>query len=86
MTHDQISALIDGLGDHAKAIADADPQHKADLYAKLGLYLTYEPAKQTVRAEAHLDSRTAWANGLCPRGDTTVKPMVLPADLALRRR
>jgi site-specific DNA recombinase len=86
MTHDQITSIVDHLGDQATAIAGADPARKADLYAKLGLHLTYDPAKQTVRAEAHLSSRTAWENGLCPRGDTTVTPMVLPADLVLRRR
>ncbi|MBC6458471.1 zinc ribbon domain-containing protein [Actinomadura sp. HBU206391] len=60
MTHDQIANLVDQFGDHAQAIAAADPSRKADLYAKLGLRLTYHPGNETVRAEAHLDTRTAW--------------------------
>lgn len=35
--------------------ADAEPQDKADAYKNLGLKLTYDPAKQLVRAEAQLD-------------------------------
>jgi site-specific DNA recombinase len=69
LTSDQITSLVNQLGDHAHAIVAADPVRKADLYAKLGLHLTYHAAQQTVRAEAHLNSRTAWENGLCPRGD-----------------
>jgi hypothetical protein len=33
----------------------AEPQDKADVYRNLGLRLTYDPAKQLVRAEAQLD-------------------------------
>lgn len=36
-------------------------------YTKLGLHLTYHPTQQTMRAEARLRPRTAWANGSCPR-------------------
>lgn len=55
MSEAAIAALVDGLVDHVQAITNADPERKADLYAKLGLYLTYHPAKQEVRAEVHLD-------------------------------
>ena len=61
MTRDQITSLVDHLGDQATAIAGADP------------------AQQTVRAEARLSSRTAWENGLCPRGDTNQFPIYRPA-------
>ena len=69
MSHDQIADLVDRLADHTQAIAAADPDCKAVLYGKLGLRLTYHPAKQTVRAEARLSPRTAWEKGSCPRGD-----------------
>jgi hypothetical protein len=55
MTSQQITELINDLGDTATLLATADPAGKADLYAKLGLHLTYDPAKQTVRAEARLN-------------------------------
>ena len=58
MRREQITDLIDQLGDKAQAVATADPARKADLYGKLGLHLTYHPTQQRVRAEAHLDTRT----------------------------
>ncbi|MFE9650887.1 hypothetical protein ACFYO0_43750 [Streptomyces sp. NPDC006365] len=47
--------MITSLGNIRDALADADPQDKADVYQNLGLRLTYEPGKQLVRAEAQLD-------------------------------
>jgi site-specific DNA recombinase len=55
MTEADIAALVDELLDHVEAITTADPERKADLYTNLGLHLTYDPANQTVRAEARLD-------------------------------
>jgi site-specific DNA recombinase len=55
MSEAAIVALVDGLVDQVEAIRSADPERKADLYAKLGLHLAYDPAKQEVRAEARLD-------------------------------
>jgi hypothetical protein len=55
MTQQQITDLINELGDTATALTTAAPTGKADLYGKLGLHLTYHPGKQTVRAEARLD-------------------------------
>lgn len=71
MSQQQITELIDELGDHTRAIATADPAHKADLYGKLGLHLTYHPAAQTVRAEArlkapHIGRRFVTEGGLEP--------------------
>jgi hypothetical protein len=54
MSETDIAALIDELAHHVEAIATADPETKADLYARLGLHLTYDPTQQTVRAEARL--------------------------------
>jgi site-specific DNA recombinase len=45
MSQQQITDLVAELGDHTQAIATADPTCKADLYGRLGLYLTYHPAK-----------------------------------------
>ena len=56
MTQQQISDLVNELGDTATALASANPVDKADLYGKLGLHLTYHPKNQTVRAEARLNS------------------------------
>lgn len=55
LSRDAIEVLIDELGDHVHALGTADPNSKAEVYAHLGLHLTYHPAHQTVRAEARLD-------------------------------
>ncbi len=41
LTNSQTRALIDALGDIVAALADADPNDKAELYRELGVNLTY---------------------------------------------
>jgi len=43
-----VRALIEGLGDVAQVIADADPARKAVVYADMGLDMTYRPDRDTV--------------------------------------
>ena len=50
MTRDEIAALVAALGDLVQIIRDADPADKADLYAQLGLTMTYRPQKRLVEA------------------------------------
>ena len=50
MTRDELAALVAALGDLVQVIRDADPADKADLYAQLGLILTYRPQKRLVEA------------------------------------
>jgi len=47
--------MITSVGGICDVLADAEPEDKADVYQNLGLKLTYDPAKQLVRAEAQLD-------------------------------
>jgi site-specific DNA recombinase len=56
MTRQQITDLVEGLGDMVTALPDADPDRKADVYRKVGLKLTYHPRDRKVRAEAHFNS------------------------------
>lgn len=82
MTEADIAALTDEIADHTQALASADPAHKADVYGKLGLQLTYQPEQQTVRAEAHLDP-APYGEMVRVRG--RIKP-VLPNHLPPTRR
>jgi site-specific DNA recombinase len=77
MTREEISVMIDQLGDIRTVIADADPDDKARVYQQLGLKLTYQPGKRTTRAEMILDP---WGYRLCPRRDlhTIHPPTTLP--------
>lgn len=45
-------ALIKGLDDVGAVIANAEPKLKAEVYADLGLRLTYRPAESIVSVEA----------------------------------
>ncbi|MBP2329546.1 DNA invertase Pin-like site-specific DNA recombinase [Kibdelosporangium banguiense] len=67
MTREEISMVINQLGDIRSVLTDADPDDKAEVYQRLGLKLTYQPGKRTTRAEVVLDP---WGYGLCPRGDS----------------
>ena len=50
MTRDDIAPIMAALGDLVRIIRDADPADKADLYAQLGLTMTYRPRKRLVVA------------------------------------
>lgn len=50
MTRDDIAPIMAALGDLVRIIRDADPADKADLYAQLGLTMTYRPQKRLVVA------------------------------------
>ena len=50
MTRDEIEAVVTAFGNLARIVQSADPQDKADIYAKLRLTLTYEPQERLVKA------------------------------------
>jgi hypothetical protein len=62
-----MTAIVAALGDLVQVIRDADPADKADLYAQLGLTLTYRPQKRLV--EASVTPSLHVCKSLCPRGD-----------------
>ena len=61
LTEPQIRNIIQALGDLTTVIKEADPVDKARIYSGLALRLTYQPSKQTVRAEVNLDSHAGGA-------------------------
>jgi site-specific DNA recombinase len=52
MGRDEIEAVIRGLGDLFQTLRGAHPANKAEIYGRLGLQLTYDPAKKLVVVEA----------------------------------
>ncbi len=54
MTRDQIESVVAALSDLLAVLRDADPADKAEIYARLGLRLTYQPAKRIVRTEVNM--------------------------------
>jgi site-specific DNA recombinase len=61
LTPDEITALIDDLGDLVITLKDVEPDHKFEVYRALQLKLIYEPETETVRAYVDLDQhRGVW--------------------------
>jgi site-specific DNA recombinase len=44
MSRDEIKAVVTALGNLVRVVQYADPQDRADIYAKLGLTPTYQPS------------------------------------------
>jgi len=65
MPRDRLAALVNGLGNLLDVLASAAPQDKAEVYRKLGLQLTYDPARRVVTVESHLGPG---GSGALPRG------------------
>jgi site-specific DNA recombinase len=60
MTKDQIATIVAELSDLFAVIRHSDPADKAEIYARLGLRLTYKPQNRTIRAEAHIGTDSHW--------------------------
>ncbi|WP_347404795.1 recombinase family protein [Micromonospora sp. WMMD1102] len=54
LTEEEITTIVEELGDLVTAVRDAEPEHKMEVYRSLGLRLTYYPNAQTVRADVDL--------------------------------
>jgi hypothetical protein len=52
MTPQEITAIVTALGDMVKVLADAEPEDKIKIYARLGLKLTYDINANTIEAVA----------------------------------
>jgi len=68
MTDDQISAIADAFASLLDLLRDADPRDKAELYARIGLQMTYRPGPETVIAEVATPAINGVFDG-CPRID-----------------
>jgi site-specific DNA recombinase len=75
---DQLAALINGLGNLLDFLAKAAPEDKAEVYAKLGLRLTYDPSRRVVIAESD-----PWATRQCRRSEANSAHPGVP-DRAVR--
>lgn len=50
MSRDDIAAIVTAIGDLVRMIQETDPADKAEIYARLGLTLTYQPERRLVEA------------------------------------
>jgi site-specific DNA recombinase len=69
MTQEQITALLQQLGDITTALADAHPTDRAEVYRQLGLRPTYHPEQQKVRVQAQAVA-DSYGDKVCVRGST----------------
>jgi hypothetical protein len=51
MSESEIKAIVDRLADLARALQEADPNDKSEVFRQLGLKPTYHPGKETVQAQ-----------------------------------
>jgi hypothetical protein len=66
MTEDQIGKIVDGLGGLLGLLHEADPRDRAEVYARIGLRLTYQPGPETVIAEVASPAIDG-VDDVCPR-------------------
>ncbi|HVA04763.1 MAG TPA: recombinase family protein [Acidimicrobiales bacterium] len=59
MTKEQVRTLVLALHDIASVLATADPKLKAEVYAELGVSVSYDHVQRIVRAEARPTNRCA---------------------------
>ena len=69
MTKQEIAAVVDALTGLMEVLHDAEPADKADIYAALGLRLTYHPGPGPRMATVRLEPGRSCTKGSCPRGD-----------------
>jgi site-specific DNA recombinase len=51
LTEDQIAKIVEGLGGLLALLHNADPLDRTEIYARVGLQMTYRPGTETVIAE-----------------------------------
>ena len=69
MTREEIAAMVTALHDIMNVLNEADQADKTEIYAQLGLTLTYQPEEKKVIARAKpLDAMYVRA---CPRSEPT---------------
>jgi hypothetical protein len=84
ITREEITSLVNALGDLMTVLTEADPADMAEVYQQLGLTLTYDPAAKRVKAEARPESIMYVRE--CPRGDsqlTSMTPVALATEFAV---
>ena len=85
LSRDQLAALVSGLCDLLGVLATAAPEDKAEVYRKLGLQLTYDPARRVVTVESHLgpEGSGALTRGPQPTGGPTASTIEAPGTEAV---
>jgi site-specific DNA recombinase len=82
LTSEEITAMVAAISDIVALLGSADPADKAELYAQLGLRLTYNVGLRTVTARAEVGR--ICTKGSCPRGDTALTYIpAITGELAL---
>jgi site-specific DNA recombinase len=69
MTTEEITVMVNAITDVLTILRTADPADKAELYARLGLRLTYQPETDPKTVIVRLETGQSCTKGSCPRGD-----------------
>jgi site-specific DNA recombinase len=68
MSDDQIAKITEALGGLLGLLNQAEPRDRAEIYARVGLKMIYQPGAETVLAQVTSSALDGVAN-VCPRGD-----------------
>jgi site-specific DNA recombinase len=68
LTEEQINKIVEGFGGLLTLLQQADPLDRSEIYARMGLGLTYRPEEETVIAEIRSTAIDRIDN-VCRRGD-----------------
>ncbi len=78
MTTEEITAMVTTITDVITILRTADPADNADLYAQLGLRLTYQPGQRTVTVRSEIGQTCT--KGSCPSGDLNTETWEISPD------
>jgi len=67
LTTEQVRSMVEGLGNIAAEMADAEPKLKSRLYEELGISVSYNHTDQECRRRVRAEPRVG--KGQCRRGD-----------------
>ena len=74
MTDHQLDAIAGAFGNLLGLLRDADPRENAELYARIGLRMTYRPGPETMIAEVATPAIGVFDGGPRPDVDPGYAP------------
>ncbi len=87
MTRDEIADIVNSLADLLSVVRDANALDKADIYARLGLKLTYQPADRIVRTEASvMNAAQHWQFDSVRGASAPISQCLLTGEFAIASR
>jgi hypothetical protein len=82
LTEDQIAKIVEGLGGLLTLLHNADPLDRTEIYARVGLQMTYRPGTETVIAEV-MSPAIDGVLDVCPSNALDKHTVIVSRELAI---